>query len=173
MNVSLPSQDRILPSVTRAELSRALRDELPTISYPFSQARHHVIPDFDLQLVLRIAEDLANALVYIGAVGEGAHCTQVAIRRVRSALTRKKPTPPLDDVLLFLISKYRKDGGGSLVKEIATATKVPEASVRRVLRVLESKGVAYRSPIKFANSYVWFYVTTTARPRDEPIGASQ
>ena len=155
------ASNKLIGSNLTNELKIVLKADLSELSYPYEVDHRKTIIPIDPELALKVAQELAEALIYIGAIRGGAITLKTVLHKVKSIFNPNRNTRAIESVLLFLIERFERSGGGATVSELSSTIHRSKSSIRKALQTLQSRRLLYKSQNRFAGSYVWYY----ARPK--------
>jgi hypothetical protein len=146
----------MLNKLDRINLKIQLKADQSELIYPFDIEDNCLLP-LEVDSTLRVAEKLAEVLIFIGAINGGIVTVKTIVDKVKSIFSRDKYTTTTERVLLFLIRRFEKNGSGATVNELSSAIHRSKSSIRRALLTLQIRGLVYRSQNRFAGSFIWYY----------------
>jgi len=167
----IPASNKSIESNLMNKLKIILKAELSELNYPYEGNHRKTIIPIDADLILKIAQELAEALIYLGAIGGGLITIKKVLHKVKSIFNPNKNTRAVESVLLFLIKRFEESGSGATVNELSSAIHRSKSSIRKALHTLQSKGLAYKTQNRFAGSYVWYYTRPKALMQNEMEGS--
>lgn len=140
-----------------------IKAELSELNYPYETENRSIVIPINAEFSIKVAQQLAEALIYIGSIGGGVVIVKKVIDKVKTIFKSTQNTRTINCVLLFLIGRFVKNGSGATVNELSLATHRSKSSIRKVLQTLQLKKLAYKSQGCFGKENVWYY----SRPKKQ------